>query len=416
MKLYLPHLVIRTCLLGILAFSNLAYVLQAQTAEHILSVENAGDSEIRIVWSDDAAGYYLEESLTLGAFTDWQSLSQTAIEDAGELVIRLEIRGEARFFRLNIEAPLVTLDNLSPLNRETGVAVTRETIIHFSAPLSSDTTLDQDMFYAEFGGSKILSRAELSSDGMKATLFYLEPLPGSAQVVVTFDGSAVKDHAGAFVDADGDGNPGGQAAIAFNTLSLSPLPGTGVAGHVFASELAPAADGGAPVDKPLAGVTITLDGLEETHRTVTDATGSFTLSPVPPGRFFVHIDGRTVVDEAAGIRYPDQAYYPFVGKAWEAVAGVMDTPVGGTGTVYLPLITVGTLQATSMTEDTMIEFPPDVVADNPALAGVSIMVPANSLLNDDGTRGGMVGIAPVAPDRLPGPLPQGLELPLVITV
>jgi hypothetical protein len=94
----------------------------------------------------------------------------------------------------------------------------------------------------------------------------------------------------------------------------------------------------------------------------------------------------------------------------------MDTPVGGTGTVYLPLITVGTLQATSMTEDTIIELPPDVVADNPALVGVSITVPANSLLNNDGTRGGMVGIAPVAPDRLPGPLPPGLELPLVITV
>jgi len=328
----------------------------------------------------------------------------------------LNISGQARYFRLNLEAPLVTLGNLSPANRERGVAVTRETIIHFSAPLSSETILDQDMFYAEFGGSKILSRAELSSDGMKATLFYLEPLPGSAQVVVTFDGDTVKDHAGAFVDADGDGDPGGQAVIAFNTLSLSPLPGTGVTGQVFASELAPATEGGEPVDTPLAGVTITIDGLEETHRTVTDETGSFTLSPVPPGRFFVHIDGRTVVDEAAGIRYPDQAYYPFVGKAWEAVAGVMDTPVGGTGTVYLPLITVGTLQATSMTEDTMIELPPDVVADNPALAGVSIMVPANSLLSDDGTRGGMIGIAPVAPDRLPGPLPQGLDLPLVITV
>jgi hypothetical protein len=199
------------------------------------------------------------------------------------------------------------------VNREPGVSVTRETIIYFSAPLSSDTTLDQDMFYAEFGGRKILSRAELSSDGMKATLFYLEPLPGSAQVVVTFDGSAVKDDTGAFVDADGDGIPGGQAVIAFNTLSLSPLPGTGVTGQVFASELAPATDGGVPVDKPLAGVTITVDGLEETHRTVTDATGSFSLSPVPPGRFFVHIDGRTVIDEAAGIRYPDNAYYPFVG-------------------------------------------------------------------------------------------------------
>lgn len=44
------------------------------------------------------------------------------------------------------------------------------------------------------------------------------------------------------------------------------------------------------------------------------------------------------------------------------------------------------------------------------------MVPADSLFANDGTRGGRVGIAPVDPDRLPGPLPQGLEFPIVITV
>ena len=74
MEFYFPPLVIRTCLLGILAYSSVAYVVQAQTPEPILSVQNAGDSQIRIVWSDAAAGYFLEESLTLGSFSDWQSL------------------------------------------------------------------------------------------------------------------------------------------------------------------------------------------------------------------------------------------------------------------------------------------------------------------------------------------------------
>src|SRR6185369_17147560 len=40
----------------------------------------------------------------------------------------------------------------------------------------------------------------------------------------------------------------------------------------------------------------------------------------------------------------------------------------------------------------------------------------NSLFGNDGTRGGMVGIAPVPPDRLPSRLPPGLDFPLVITV
>jgi hypothetical protein len=57
------------------------------------------------------------------------------------------------------------------------------------------------------------------------------------------------------------------------------------------------------------------------------------------------------------------------------------------------------------------------VSTDPALAGVAITVPANSLFSDSGARGGgRVGIAPVPPDRLPGPLPAGLELPVVITV
>ena len=156
--------------------------------------------------------------------------------------------------------------------------------------------------------------------------------------------------------------------------------------------------------------------MEETLRTITDTNGNFRLSPCPPGEFFVHIDGRTLTNAASGIRYPDLAYYPFVGKAWKAVAGRTNNLAGGTGLIYLPLITAGTLQPVSLVSNTLITFPPSVLSNNPALAGVSLMVPANSLFNDGGTRGGKVGIAPVPPDRLPGPLPAGLEFPLVITV
>ncbi len=57
-----------------------------------------------------------------------------------------------------------------------------------------------------------------------------------------------------------------------------------------------------------------------------------------------------------------------------------------------------------------------MLAANPALAGVEIMVPANALFADSGARGGRVGIAPVPADRLPEPLPAGLVFPLVITI
>jgi hypothetical protein len=112
----------------------------------------------------------------------------------------------------------------------------------------------------------------------------------------------------------------------------------------------------------------------------------------------------------------DGDYYPFVGKAWEAAAGKTNNLAAGTGEIFLPFIRNGTLQPVSATNDTVITFSSAIISNNPALAGVHIVVPANALFSDNGARGGKVGIAPVPPDRLPEPLPPGLEMPIVITV
>jgi hypothetical protein len=74
---------------------------------------------------------------------------------------------------------LTTVRATSPVHGETGVSVTRETVVHFSGPLGSDAVLSTEEFFAEFGGRTILARVELASDRRKATLFYLEPLPGA---------------------------------------------------------------------------------------------------------------------------------------------------------------------------------------------------------------------------------------------
>jgi len=60
----------------------------------------------------------------------------------------------------------------------------------------------------------------------------------------------------------------------------------------------------------------------------------------------VKIDGRT----AKGSQWLNNgAYYPYVGKAWEAVAGKTNNLAGGTGQIFLPLISADTLQPVSMT-------------------------------------------------------------------
>ena len=294
---------------------------------------------------------------------------------------------------------------------EADVAVTRETIIRFTTPLAEGTTLTTDSLYASFGGRKLLSRVELASDRQKATLYYLENLPGSARVRVTLKSNGIRDINGKELDPDGDGVAGGVGLVDFDTLSVTPVGVTAVTGRVYASD--PVSTGaGSFSNRPLAGVVITVDGAEETLRTRTEADGSFRLQPVPAGRFFVHVDGRT----ADGSHWPGGAYYPYVGKAWEAVAGRTNNLVNDGGDVYLPLIPADALQPVSATKETVIGFSPTTLSVHPELAGVEVRVPANALYDDQGVRGGRVGIAPVPPDRLPEPLPPGLELPLVITI
>ena len=320
--------------------------------------------------------------------------------------------------------PLAKVREASPTSGESNVAVTRETILYLTMPLSSNATIDTSKLYAKFGDRKLLTRAELSSDKRKVTVFYLEPIPTSATITVYLDSTGLSDLVNRPIDADGDGLAGGIYTTSFTTLGITALPGTGVVGRVVASEKASNGD-----DVPIAGAIITVDGMEESLRTLTDANGNFTLSPAPAGSFFVHIDGREAPIGGQDMTKPftERDYYPFVGKKWYAEAGnsqnksgdIDDTPNqgGGTGVIYLPLVKAGSLKTVSATETTVVTAPPiDDPSLNEKMQGVKLEVPAGSLFSDDGSKGGSVGIAPVEPDRLPSPLPEGLDLPLVITV
>lgn len=293
----------------------------------------------------------------------------------------------------------------SPAAGESGVSLTRETRISFSYPLASTTVVSADAVYAAFGGVRLSTRIQQSADRRSVTLFYDTPLPPSARVGVTIAGDLLVDSFGRRVDGDGDGLPGGTGTFEWETISLTTIPNTQVCGTVFASELV--SGGSGSVNVPLPGVRITVDGAENTLRFTSDSQGRFCINTAPAGQFFVHIDGRT-----SSRPVPSGAYYPFVGKAYDGIPGqTVDI-----GNVYLPLIQPDTLQPVSRTAPTTIRMAPATLAQFPQFSQVSVTVPADALFSDNGSRGGRVGIAPVPPDRLPSPLPQGLNFPLVITV
>ncbi len=334
---------------------------------------------------------------------------RTDVSGQGMFAYSTGLPDSAAFFRLQA-FPWTTLEFRSPAPNEPDVALTRETRLQFSRPLAAGTVLDTNHLASFVAGRRLLSRVELGADRQTATLFHLEPLPSASRIEVAWEPAGVRDMDGRELDSDDDGAPGGTARWGFDTVSITPVFGTVVTGRVFASD--PVGDGkGGVTNRPLAGVTVTVDGAEETLRTTTGADGSFTLAPCPSGTFFATVDGRTAVGSA----WPDGAYYPVVGKLWEAVAGVNNL-VNGTGELFLPRIAAGALVPVSATDATEIRFADEVLRENPTLAGVSVRVPANALYADSGVRGGRVGLAPVPADRLPEPLPPGLELPLVITI
>ncbi|MCC7375100.1 MAG: hypothetical protein IT581_10615 [Verrucomicrobiales bacterium] len=381
--------------------------LLATAASPPLSAQKTADGRVQLKWPSDAVGFSLEAADGLVPPVQWRVVSEAIVNEGGTSSVTLQPSAPTRFYRLRGGASLTTVTETSPAAGESDVAVTRETIFHLSAPLDVGVTLTSDHLFAEFGGRRLLARAELSGDRRTLTLFYLENLPSGGRIEVRLVGDGLRDDLGQDLDADGNGQPGGTLDLRFATAGTTGLPGTAVIGHVLTSERKP--DGS---NQPLEGVIVTVDGAEESLRALTDANGFFTLQPAPAGRFFVHVDGRTAI----GSQWPGGAYYPFIGKAWEAVAGRSNNLAAGTGQIFLPLIQADALKPVSATEETKINFSPSVLSTNPALTGVELRVPPNSLFSENGTRGGKIGIAPVPPDRLPEPLPPGLNLPLVITI
>ncbi len=313
----------------------------------------------------------------------------------------------------------VAVEQISPANGEELVSVTRETIVRFDGKVDPETVTDET-FYVIANSQKIPGRVVVSSTGKFATYFYDEPLPAATEVRVMVDGDRIRGRNGLPIDANVNGVSGGLGTADFSTLPLTRIPNTNVFGYVRDSV----------TGDPLVGVTIKVDaipGLEivtiadDPATEEVDEAGRFELTDVPAPDFFVTIDGSTVTGT------PSDTMYPTLGKPFHSLPGTttqlsMD---GEVFDIFLPLMSLGDIQDLSSIDSTEIGFGeagknelarlfPNV---NPAMFNMmKVTFEPGSARDDFGNVATQAVVIPVAPDRIPAPLPATLNPSLVISV
>ncbi|MGD1937410.1 MAG: Ig-like domain-containing protein [Cyanophyceae cyanobacterium] len=305
---------------------------------------------------------------------------------------------------------------VEPAPGEGQVNASREITVRFNSEIDGASFSDPGAFYLEAGGSPIAGQVVVSSTARFVTFVPDEVLPPGTEVRIVADGSKIRDSRGLPVDLNGGGIPGVTRVASFRTESLVSLLNTVVEGFIFDS-FNRNPDGS---DRPLAGVTLTVEGLPNIT-TTTDANGFFRLENVPGPDFFVDIDGTTVSNAPEGFIYAGLV------EPFESVPGrtVQMARNGDPFNVYLPPLQLSDVQTLSPTETTNVGFGAggtDVLAA--AFPGVDpnlwqftqLTLAPGSAVDRQGNPVTQAAIVPVEPSRLPAPLPPNLNPQLVISI
>lgn len=301
------------------------------------------------------------------------------------------------------------ITSVNPVSGEERVNISREAVVYFNTEMDPGL-ITEDSFFLQVGGTPVPGRVEVSSTNRFATFFPEEVLPTGTQVQLVVDGNVIKDMAGNALDGDGDNIPGGINRTVFRTLSDTRIPGTNVWGYVKDSL----------TGDPIEGVTIYVNAYPQAS-TATDDEGYFELMNMPSPEFFVHIVGATAI----GV--PEDYQYPSMGKPFYSVPGqsVQVSKDGEPFDIFLPLMNLEDVKELSGTEVTAVGFGPGgkqtltglfPEVDPSVWDTVCVEIAPNSATDDKGNVSTEAAIIPVPPDRIPEPLPQGLEMPVVISI
>ncbi|WP_017325237.1 Ig-like domain-containing protein [Synechococcus sp. PCC 7336] len=307
------------------------------------------------------------------------------------------------------------LVEIFPFDGEEFVNPSREIIVRFNQEVDP-STVNEDSFFLIANGEKIPGNIVVSSTGIFATFFSDGLLPASTQIRVIVDGDKIETQSGELLDANNTGDPGGILSADFQTLSLTSIEGTDIVGYVLDSNNQNP-DGS---DIPIIGATITVDGLPGLVAT-TDESGFFRLEDVPAPATFIQIDGSTATNTPAG------TFYATVTEFIETLPGqeVQLSREGEPFDIFLPLISEGDIQNLSLTETTNVGFGSAATAEliqlfpevDPSIWELTqVEFAPGSARDDAGNIAVEALIVPVSPDRLPAPLPPGIDPQLVISI
>ncbi|MCH8990346.1 MAG: hypothetical protein IIA44_01155, partial [Acidobacteria bacterium] len=357
-----------------------------------------------------------------GAFS--QTLDLAGIIAAGSQVLTVtvaDLAGNQFIDTVNVDVFLqlpFTVAAQTPLSGAVDVGVTFKPQVFFSVPVDP-ATLNGDNFFAEAGGQVLPATIVPANDGLFVWLFFTDPMPSSAVVEVTVDGAAITpDGGGPFLDADGDGQPGGVLIYSFSTVSVEPLPNTTLTGIIVdpgpdtepmtADDFDPGPDGIPHTADdifllPIAGVEVSIIGVPGT--VVTDANGEFLLDPVPGGQVKLDTNGMTATT-------PAEFYFPEMVMAVDVTPGTENFPMPGMRHMYLPRIPTAILNTVSSADTTMIVANEDSAPDlTPEQRGfLTIEIQPNSLIGPDGqpVANAQIGISTVPPELVMDMLPPGV--------
>ncbi|MFM6917107.1 MAG: Ig-like domain-containing protein, partial [Dolichospermum sp.] len=382
--------------------------------------------------------FYAQSSYSLkvvGGANDGQSVVINALTKVSDTLVRLSLATPltAGNYQLAIASEVKdtagnslanqTLDftatpptlAFAPLNGEGMVSLTRDGVVRFGTKVKPETVTNE-AFYLIANGQRLAGKVKVSSTNEFATFLPDEILPASTEVRMVVDGSKILSQSGVAIDADGDGLVGGIGTADFTTLPIVRIAGTDVWGYVYDS-YNKNPDGS---NIPIKGVTIRLDALPNVFA-VTDDKGYFILEDVPAPDFYVYIDGST----ATGA--PEATQYASLGKPFHSVPG-QSTQLCMDGLpfdVYLPPMAASDVKPLSTTEATQVGFGefsqgflqqlfPDVDPD--VWTQVQVTFVAGSAQDDGGNAATQAMIIPVDPQRLPAPLPPGVDPQLVISI